>query len=619
MACRVLHCVSSHNATKSKYIMLRDLSPMFFMSFHYFPHHKEKSNIQVYQRGFSLLDILVGTALFLLVFVSIAGVLRLSVALVAESKARIGALSLAQETIELMRSVPYEDLGVVGGVPAGDLPQVETITMNGVSYTRRILVLYEDNPADGIGDDDENSITTDMKRFSVTVSWESRGLTRSTRLVSTAVPQGIETSAGGGTLIVNVANAALEPIADATVHIENGAVSPAVSVDVFTNDQGKVMVDGAPSTGEYKITIIKEGYVTVRTYDVSEELSAPSPGHASILEGQSTVLSFQTDRVSSLNIYTYSPLELWSIEDVLDTSGLLAVVTDVTVSGGDATLADDGMGGHVLSGMIYSTPIVPSYLSAWESFDWHVTEPVGTSLVWHIYEGSNGSPVMLPEEVLPGNTSGFVSGPINISNIPVDTYPTLRVGAEFSTNNAMYTPTLHDWSLSAVVGPLPLGNVPFIVKGRKTKGNDDGVPVPIVTRAETTDGAGFFHVGELLWDIYDIFAGGSYDIADSCIPDPYNLAPDEHPDISLIVVPHTPHSLRLSVFGDGDVPLEGASIHVTAFGYDETVKTSSCGQAFFVLPASTAYTVTISATGYETLTETLAVSGTTLYAKSLSH
>jgi len=580
---------------------------------------KKCVHAQSYQRGFSLLDILVGTALFLLAFVSIAGVLRLSVALVTESKARIGASSLAQEAVELMRSIPYGDLGVVGGIPAGNLPQIEMIDMNGVTYTRRILVLYEDNPADGIGDDDENSITTDMKRFSVTVSWESRGMTHMTRLVSTAVPQGIETSAGGGTLIVNVANAVLEPLTDATVHIENGAVSPRVSMDVMTNEQGKVMIDGAPSAGEYQITVSKEGYVTVGTYDVSEDLSAPSPGHASILEGQSTVLSFQTDRVSSLNIYTYSPVESWRAEDTLETNDLLASITDVTVSGGDATLTDDGLGGYMLSGTIYSTPITPSYLSAWGSLDWHANEPVGTSIVWHIYEGSDGSPVMLSDDVLAGNMSGFTSGPIDISGISIDTYPTLRVGAEFSTNNAMYTPTLHDWSVSAMVGPIPLGNVPFTVKGRKIKGNDDGVPVSIVTRAETTDGAGFFHVGGLLWDIYDMFVGGSYDIADSCMPDPYNLIPDQHADISLIMVPHTSHSLRVVIFGDGDIPLEGASVRVTASGYDETRETSSCGQAFFVLPASRTYTVAISAVGYETLTETLAVSGTTVRSKSLDH
>ncbi|NTV22735.1 MAG: carboxypeptidase regulatory-like domain-containing protein [Candidatus Yonathbacteria bacterium] len=589
------------------------------MSIFFLQQHIYVNRVASHRRGFSLIDIVVGTALFLLVFVSIAGVFRLSVALVAESKARIGALSLAQETVEFVRSMSYGDVGVVGGIPAGELPQSETITMNGVSYTRRILVLYDDNPADGVGDDDENGITTDNKRFSVSVSWESRGMSRSVRLVSTIVPQGIETSAGGGTLIVNVADASLYPLADVTVHIENASVSPSVSMDVFTNSQGRVMVDGAPSAGEYEIVVSKDGYSTVRTYDVSEELSAPSPGHASILEGQSTVVSFQTDRVSSLNIYTRKPLEPWSLEDMLEDSNLLAATTGVTVSGGHATLASNGMGGHVLTGTVLSNTIAPSYLSSWESFDWDALEPVGTSIVWHVYEENGGNPVLLSEEVLPGNTEGFTSGPINISSVSASLYPKLRIGAEFSTNNEVYTPTLYDWSLSTIVGPVPLGDVPFTIVGRKTKGTDDGIPVSIIERNEITNSAGFFSVGDLLWDMYDIVTGGAYDIADSCVPDPYNLAPDEHPDVSLIVVPHTAHSLRISVFGNGDVPLEGASVRVNGVGYDETIVSSSCGQVFFVLPGSGTYTYTISATGYEVLSETVSVSGTVTLSKSLDH
>src|SRR3989344_4871249 len=92
------------------------------------------------QRGITLIDTLVGSALMLLVFVGIAATFRLSIDVVTNNKARAGAIALGNERMEYLRSLSYSQIGVIGGIPAGNVPQEEEVVYNGITYTRRTMV-----------------------------------------------------------------------------------------------------------------------------------------------------------------------------------------------------------------------------------------------------------------------------------------------------------------------------------------------------------------------------------------------------------------------------------------------------------------------------------------------
>ncbi|MDO8310752.1 MAG: hypothetical protein Q7T25_02305, partial [Sideroxyarcus sp.] len=85
------------------------------------------------QAGVTLIDTLVGTALMLVVFMGIAGAFQLTVEVVSNSKARAGAIALANERMEFLKSLSYSQIGVTGGIPAGIVPQIETVALNGIS------------------------------------------------------------------------------------------------------------------------------------------------------------------------------------------------------------------------------------------------------------------------------------------------------------------------------------------------------------------------------------------------------------------------------------------------------------------------------------------------------
>lgn len=258
------------------------------------------------QKGTSLLDVVFGTAILLIVFIGLYGAFQLTLDLVQSSKSKTGALALTNERMEFIRSLKYDDVGTVGGIPQGILEETETKTLNGIGYTRRTFVQYFDDPGDGIGVADTNGITTDYKIVKVDTQWQFRGNTRSFSLVTNVVPKGIETTSGGGTLRVTVFNSIGSPVPSAQVNLINNALTPAVSLSTFTNTSGVVEFPGAPSSSNsYEVVVSKTNYSSAKTYSVSGANPNPNPGHLTVANGQTTSSSFAIDVLGLATINTF--------------------------------------------------------------------------------------------------------------------------------------------------------------------------------------------------------------------------------------------------------------------------------------------------------------------------
>src|SRR3990167_4175650 len=126
------------------------------------------------QRGMTLIDTVVGSALMLTIFVGIAAAFQLSIDVVTNNKARAGAIALANERLEYIRSLPYNSLGTLGGIPPGAIAQSESVSLNGVPYTRRTFIGYVEDPDDGLAAADQNGIIVDYKIVRADVAWISR-------------------------------------------------------------------------------------------------------------------------------------------------------------------------------------------------------------------------------------------------------------------------------------------------------------------------------------------------------------------------------------------------------------------------------------------------------------
>lgn len=253
--------------------------------------------------GFTLVETLVGVALLLMFFASVVAIFDVVTKLVGEARIRIVATALATEKMEIVRNMTFQDIGTQGGIPSGVLAQNEIISVNGQDFSVNTTIVYIDDPYDDISPTDP--VPTDYKRVRISVSWGGAFPSRVPVAISTdVVPNGIEASEGGGTLFINVINSSGEAVADAQVSIINTTVDPQVNLNISTNNQGRVVLPGAPMCSDcYNITVTKQDYSTDRTYS-SQEVANPHQPIATIIEGEITSLTFSIDRSARLTVRT---------------------------------------------------------------------------------------------------------------------------------------------------------------------------------------------------------------------------------------------------------------------------------------------------------------------------
>ena len=364
-------------------------------------------------RGVTLIDTVVGVALMLIVFLGIFAAFQLSVDVVLNNKARAGAVALADERMEYVRSLPYSSIGTVGGIPSGTLAQSESVTLNGVAYTRRTLVEYVDDPKDGTGAADTTG-TADYKAVKVDVSWPSHTGARDVAVVSRFEPSsGLESTVTGGTLTINVVDASGQPVSNAQVTVVNASSSPTVNLTTYSNVNGSITLPGTPAASNYAITVTKSGYSTAQTYASSAQNPSPSPANLTVSNNQTTSSTFAIDQLSSLTILTL-------LYDSTTTIGSVPVtVTSAkTIGTGihkySASVGGTGSATTTLSSMEWDTytmsvPSTTGYDLASSCSPQPVSLSPGASVSTTLYLAPHTSN-SLPVKVVSGTDGSLISG-----------------------------------------------------------------------------------------------------------------------------------------------------------------------------------------------------------------
>lgn len=160
----------------------------------------------------------------------------------------------------------------------------------------------------------------------------------------------------------------------------------------------------------------------------------------------------------------------------------------------------------------------------------------------------------------------------------------------------------------------PIGGVAYRLTGTKTIGTDAaGQMVYVFDAQDTTDGGGSYTHQQLIWDTYTLSVDGAttgYDIEETDMVIPLVINPGVSETLTIKLTPHTPLSLHVTVLSDSGAVIAGASVQVTATGYDETKQTSAAGQVFFsAMPENATYTVTVNASGYTEAVQQVSVDG----------
>ncbi len=543
-------------------------------------------------RGFGLIDVIVGVALMLILFLALFGVLRASLMLSTFAKAKAAAVELASTQMEYLRGLSYDAIGTVGGIPAGTVPQTATSTVDGVTYVTNTFIEYYDDPADGLGVNDTNGITTDYKIGEVTVSYSIGGLAKSVVLVSNFAPPGIESNTSGGTLALHVVNAGGIGVSGASVHIVNASTSPTIDFTTFTNTSGFVTIGGAATSSEYQIYVSRAGYSSAQTYARTSQNVNPNPGYLTVIMDQTTSATFAIDLLASLTLSTFSPAATTAFSDTFADTSNLSGEMNTQVAGGALVLTSQSLAGSALS-----IPIAPNGLDGWGILSADISTPSGTSAIVRVADAT-GNP--LPDTVLAGNSEGFSTFPVSLTGIATSSYPELTLLAALTSNSTTTTPSLLDWSLSYTTGPLPLPNVTFTLTGTKTIGTDASSTPIYKTVVTDSTGATGQKTESLEWDAYTLTLG--VPLIESCPSTPYQLAPGTATSTALIVGTPSTNTLPIMVENTASSSIDNAKVVLTTNGYAATIPTSSCGLAYFNGLTAGTYAATVSAPGYATTT-----------------
>jgi prepilin-type N-terminal cleavage/methylation domain-containing protein len=577
------------------------------------------------KKGFTLIEVLIGIALMLVIFVGIYGLIQLGFKMVGQSKAKVTATSLANEKIELARNLSYANVGTLGGIPPGSIPETESLVLNRISYTVKTTVIYIDDPFDGLGEADP--LPFDYKRVKVKVSWQGF-LGGEVSLQTDVAPQGIETTGEGGIISVLIFNANGEAVPQADVYIENTVVAPPIDAHYQTDNNGRLFLPGAPACGScYKITVTKTGFSTDRTYAGGElirgvPLTSPLPEKlfVSVMLGKTSDVSFAIDKLSTKTVQTtkYVEEKIWSdsFDDESKISEKDQVVASTTLS---AVILQEQDGQYLSPGYVISSAIVPASLVQWGRLNWIDEKPASTDVKYQLLYSSSSDWLLIPDSDLTiggvKNSDGFSNAPIDLSDLDTTKYHSVKIKANFSTGDPSETPILSDWQITWFSSDTaaPFANVAFSMRGGKILGTDEnGDPVYKYQENLSTGGIGQIIISNLEWDSYRITINGAvsgYDIANSSPAQPVSVNPDVSQTTILKLANHQTNILLVTVKDSGGASLAGATVRVYKTGYDKQKITTDSGQSFFSPLSATTYNLEVKLAGYQDWANTVNVSG----------
>ncbi len=551
-------------------------------------------------RGFSLIEVVIVSAVLLLFFGGLFVLVEYVFKLSTNARARLSALSLANERMEYIRSLTYDAVGTVAGIPAGNIPQNRTRTFNGYLFNERVLIQYVDDDADGLGAADSNSILADYKQVKVEYSWNVTGATTSITLISNIVPRSIETTVGGGTIRVNVLDATVSPVPSASVRLLNTSGTTTIDVTRQTDVTGTALFAGAPAGSNYEIFVSKAGYSSDQTHIATTSNPNPTTQPISVLEADVSTMSFQIDQLSNINLSLYSSLVENYISESFVSAASIASSSNLAPVTGELALADAGGGLYVTSGFAFTPSLTASTMERWEVVSLGRVLPPGTTLRTQLYTGTSTF-ALIPDTDLPGNSTGFTDRLIPLTTLDPVAYPALVIGFTLETTDSSVTPRLTDATVLFRESATLRSGATVSWRGTKSIGTDlGGLPIYKHQFSGVTNASGEATFTDREWDSYSATITGST-ITRACPGHPVPLPPGTTLPVTLVATPVFTNSLRINVVDPSGVPIPGAALRLSRTGYLSQRTADSCGSVFFTSMATESdYVLEVTAGGFTT-------------------
>jgi prepilin-type N-terminal cleavage/methylation domain-containing protein len=261
------------------------------------------------RKGFSLLEVLMASAIFLLFALGIYSGINLVFKIVYQSRMRILETALLAEQLEVARNLPYDSVGIINGVPSGLLPFSTTTIRNGQTFTILTTVRNIDDAFDGtIGGNPNDSSPADYKLVEMSVICSNCSQQTPVTLSTRVAPKQLEGASQNGALFIQVFDYNGQPVVGANVTVTNTARNPSVVINDVTGNDGYLrIVDTTTGTLSYFIKVSKSGYSTDYTVPVSASVPTPVKPPSNVVSQTITDISFSIDQLSNMDLHFITP------------------------------------------------------------------------------------------------------------------------------------------------------------------------------------------------------------------------------------------------------------------------------------------------------------------------
>ncbi len=260
-------------------------------------------------RGITLVEVIVTSGVFLLFVVAVYGAINMVFKIVYQSRLKIVETSVLAEQVEIARNMPYDRIGIVNGVPPGDIPRTQSVTRNNMPFTITATVRNFDDTYDGtIGGTPNDLSPADYKLVEFSIICDSCRQQTPVILSTIIGPRNLEGASDNGALFIQAFDKNGLAVVGANVHVVNTSVNPAIDLTETTDNDGWLkLVDIPTSTMGYQITVSKDGYSSDYTMSASAEVPTPLKPPANVATQMVTEIYFSIDRLGSLNLHTMGP------------------------------------------------------------------------------------------------------------------------------------------------------------------------------------------------------------------------------------------------------------------------------------------------------------------------
>lgn len=358
-------------------------------------------------KGFTLIEILVVTAIFTVILLAVSLTYSKTIAVMTLNKMKLDAVDIASEQIEIIRNLPYADVGVYGGIPSGKIDNEFIKVRGGSAYLVKTTIRNTDDATDGtLGGTPNDLSPADYKLVEVEVSCDPTKAAASTTascarftpvsFTTFVAPKSLETASTNGALFVKVFDANGIAIQGADVSVLNSSGTSTINIADVTDNYGLLqIIDAPPGTNVYRISVTKPGFSTDVTYATS---TSPYKPHATVLQQQVTQVSFAIDQLATINLNTINS------QCAVQGSVPLRIVGSKLISPGIAkassTITTNSSGTYTLSNVEWDTYTISPSGSAYD--------------IW-------GTNPIAPVSVLPGSTQtiSVIAQPRNANTLLV--------------------------------------------------------------------------------------------------------------------------------------------------------------------------------------------------------